>query len=267
MKDAASVEEHDGRGPPLLLVHGMLASRSQWLLNLPAFAEFASPVTVELWGHHLSPAPTDPSAYNPSSYVLLFESIRERLGIDRWFIGGCSLGAALTMRYALEHPARVLGQFLTNSSSAFADAATSELWQESSESSYDRIVRGGMHAIDRIAVHPRHAKRLPTEVKQALIDDATLHTVEGVAGTMRWTSPYASVRSRVAANTVPSLLLCGMHERRFQPLRAYAATAMPHLTVVDLPAGHGVNMEAAEAFNLHVKKFVRHVDKKVSRVA
>ncbi|MCY4130346.1 MAG: alpha/beta hydrolase [Gammaproteobacteria bacterium] len=261
MTKELSVVVHEGHGPPLLLVHGMLASRAQWLLNLPALSTVTTPVTVELWGHHLSPSPSNPSAYKPGTYSRLFEEIRKRLGVDRWFVGGCSLGGALTMRYSLNHPDRVIGQFLTNSSSAFADETTCRKWQESSAASYASILQGGMTAVKRIPVHPRHATRLPDSVKNALLRDGESHTVEGIAATMRWTSPFASVRSDLAHSTVPSMLLCGSFERRFRPLREYAALNLPNLVVHDLPAGHAVNMEAADAFNAHVKAFVQDLSK------
>ena len=256
MNDELSVVVHDGSGPYLLLVHGMLASRSQWLLNLPAFSEFTRPVTVELWGHHLSPSPVDSEAYKPLAYARLFDAIREQLGIERWFVGGCSLGAALTMRYALEYSDHVIGQFLTNSSSAFADESMSRTMQENSEASYQRLLEGGKAAIERIPVHPRFAKRLPEDVRSALLADCAIHTVDGIAGTMRWTSPYASVRSDLRSLKLPSMLLCGSFERRFQPLRSYAMKHVPNLVIHDLPAGHGVNMEAADAFNEKVRTFV-----------
>ncbi len=256
MTEELSVVVHEGQGPPLLLVHGMLASRAQWLLNLPMLSTCTTPVTVELWGHHLSPSPSDPEAYKPANYTQLFEAIRERLGIERWFVGGCSLGGALTMRYSISHPDRVIGQFLTNSSSAFADPDTCRKWQASSAASYEGLMRGGMTSVERIPVHPRHAKRLPATVKKALLEDGESHTVEGIAGTMRWTSPFASVRLDLAQSTVPSMLICGSYERRFQPLREYAAVNLPNLVVHDLPAGHAVNMEAADAFNTHVEAFV-----------
>lgn len=264
MTGELSVVVHEGNGPHLLLVHGMLASRSQWLLNLPVLSTVSTPVTVELWGHHLSPSPAGPEAYEPVNYSRMFESIRERLGIDRWLVGGCSLGGALTMRYSLNHPDRVIGQFLTNSSSAFADEATCRKWQESSAASYDGILRGGMTAVKRIPVHPRHATRLPESVKEALLEDGESHDVEGIAATMRWTSPFASVRSDLAHSKVPSMLLCGSFERRFQPLREYAALNLPNLVIHDLPAGHAVNMEVSDAFNMRVKAFVQEVSKERS---
>src|SRR3954453_2438210 len=96
------VEVHDGDGPPALLVHGMLSSRAQWLLNLDALRSVCTPVVLELWGHGRSPTPEDPGAYAPEAYGETFDAIRRDLGVDRWFLIGQSLGAALTMRYALD---------------------------------------------------------------------------------------------------------------------------------------------------------------------
>ncbi|MEL6984283.1 MAG: hypothetical protein AAFO29_17790, partial [Actinomycetota bacterium] len=40
---------HDGSGPPALIVHGALASRSYWADNIEALAQVCQPVVVELW--------------------------------------------------------------------------------------------------------------------------------------------------------------------------------------------------------------------------
>ena len=67
----------------LLLVHGFLSSRAQWLLNLDALAKGCTPVTVELFGHHNSPTPTDPACYSPEYYLQAFEAIRTAIGVER----------------------------------------------------------------------------------------------------------------------------------------------------------------------------------------
>src|SRR5690349_10998236 len=87
---------HEGRGPFVLLVHGMLSGRSQWRPNLAAIATVARPVVVELWGHGRSPSPQDPDLYHPDGYVREFERIRVELGIERWLVCGQSLGGSLT---------------------------------------------------------------------------------------------------------------------------------------------------------------------------
>ncbi|MBI5505747.1 MAG: alpha/beta hydrolase, partial [Deltaproteobacteria bacterium] len=98
----------EGRGPFVLLVHGVLSSRAQWSPNLPALQSVARPVIVELWGHGRSPSPSDAARYDPAAYVREFEKIRETLGAQRWLVCGQSLGGALTLRYALDHPQRLI---------------------------------------------------------------------------------------------------------------------------------------------------------------
>ena len=85
-------EVHPGRGPYLLLVHGVISSREQWCLNLAELAEVSRPVVVELLGHGRSPAPAELAAYHPDRYVEAFEQIRAELGAERWIALGQSLG-------------------------------------------------------------------------------------------------------------------------------------------------------------------------------
>ncbi len=247
---------HSGRGPHLLLVHGFLTGPSQWQANLPDLAGFCTPVTVSLWGHAGAPSPADPDAYHPNAYVAGFESIRRELGAERWFLLGYSLGAALTLRYAFAHPDRVLGHVFTNSTSALADATQQQRWRDDAAASAARIRQGGRRAMERVPVHPRHARRLPPDVYQALCADAARHDPEGIAGTLEHTTPNASVRDRLAENARPAQLICGTRERRFRPHREHAAAVMPHLQIADLDAGHGVNMESPAAFDAAVAAFL-----------
>jgi 2-succinyl-6-hydroxy-2,4-cyclohexadiene-1-carboxylate synthase len=250
---------HAGRGPHLLLVHGFLTGPAQWSTNLPALSEHCTPITVSLWGHAGAPSPGDLDAYDPGHYVDCFEAIRRDLGVADWFLLGYSLGAGLTIRYALEHPERVLGHIFTNSTSALADEAQQRRWLDEADDTAARILQGGRAAMERIPVHPRHARKLPSAVFEALCAEAARHDPRGIANTLRRTSPLASVRARLGANVRPALLVCGTRERRFQPLRDYALAQMPHLQVADLDAGHGMNMEDPAGFNDAVAGFLERV--------
>ena len=250
------VDVHEGNGPHLLLVHGFLMSRAQWRENLAALATFCRPVVVELWGHGNSPAPDDPAAYHPDGYIAQFEAIRRRLGIDRWWLCGYSLGAGLTIRYALDHPQRIAGHAFTNSTSAFADAAQVNAWRSGAADAAANIEAGGIDAIERMPVHPRHAKRLPADLYDALMIEAARLSPRGIANTLRYTNPNTTVRARVALNGVPALLVCGSAETRFAPHREYARTHMPQLSIVDLAVGHGVNMEDPQGFADALRNFV-----------
>ena len=249
------VDVHDGVGPHALLVHGLLSSRAQWLANTAELARHCRPVVVELLGHGRSARPDEPKPYRPHGYSEAFESLREALGIDRWLVIGQSLGAALTLRYVLDHPERVLGHVFTNSTSALgagpargaADARRSAMLQ--------RLRAGDRAVLERIPVHPRHARSLPEPYYTALADDARLLDPRGVALGFEHTVPDASSRSRLASNRVPTLLTIGTRERRFAALAEHAAGAMPRLTTVRLDAGHAVNIEAAAGWNAALRDF------------
>lgn len=248
---------HAGTGPHLLLVHGFLSSAAQWSLNLEALQAFCRPVTVELFGHGRSPSPANPECYRPAHYLRCFETIRQCLGIDRWFVLGYSLGAGLTIRYALEHPDRVIGHLFTNSSSGLADTEQIAAWRSSTPAAANAIRAGGHKAMERIPVHPKHARKLPRSVVADLLRDAQLHDPEGIACTLEITNPEVSVRARVGENCRPAALLLGNREQRFKPHKSYVEANMPELTIVELDAGHGMNMEVPAAFNQAVQKFIR----------
>ena len=250
-------EVHPGSGPHLLLVHGFLTGPSQWQANLEALSAVCTPVTVTLWGHAGAPSPRCGASYDPRHYVVQFERIRRQLGVERWYLLGYSLGASLTLRYALDWPERVAGHVFTNSTSALADEDQISAWKEGSAASAARVREGGLRAMERIAVHPRHARRLPAPLYRALMADAARHDPDGIANTFLHTTPAASVRRRIGENRRPALLVCGERERRFRPLRDYVAEHMPLLEIVDLPAGHGMNMELPEGFNRAVMGFLR----------
>lgn len=247
---------HPGTGPDLLLVHGFLMGPNQWHPNLKALGAVCRPVVVDLLGHGRSPAPAEVEPYQPSAYVDAFDAIRQALGVERWFLCGYSLGAGLTIRYALTHPERVIGHAFTNSTSALADAAQVALWHEEGEASAARILAGGSKAIERIPVHPRFAKRIDPASRALVLVDAARLKPQGVANAVRCTTPEASVRSELGNNPRPALLLNGVREKRFQPHRQFVAHQMRQVRIVDLDASHAVNLEAPAAFNRALAEFV-----------
>lgn len=253
------VEVHsDGLGPYLLLVHGFLSSRAQWRANLVSLQEFCRPVIIELWGHGRSPTPENSNAYSARSYIDTFEKIRQSLGAERWMICGQSFGAGLTIQYALTYPNKVFGHIFTNSISALSA-------RDTLGNNGDRAARaaaleaGGVAAIEALPFHPRLARRFTPNIQQEMIDDAAMISPTGVANAIRYTSPELSVIDHFAEIKVPTLLVNGVWEKAFQPLRYHAAEILPSLQVVDIEGGHSINVEAPALFNDAVKQFTENL--------
>lgn len=227
------------------------------MLNLDALSAVCKPVTIDLWGHGDSPAPDNLELYRPQAYVDQLETIRKALNAEQWLLCGYSLGAGLTIRYTHQFPERVIAHGLTNSNSAFADEQLVAEWQASAAESAASIRKGGLPAIERIAVHPRHARRLPKPVYDALLTDSKKLNPAAIANTLLRTNVEASTRNFAPQNPRPVLMTVGRHEKRFQNGRAWAEANVPNLTCIELDAGHAVNMEDADGFNQAWIQFIR----------
>jgi pimeloyl-ACP methyl ester carboxylesterase len=236
--------------PALLLVHGFLSCNLQWAPNRAGLGDHFRLVMAELWGHGKSPTPRKPELYRIDHYVTEFERIRREIGVERWFVCGQSFGAGLAIRYALAHPESVRGLIVTNSRSALNDV------------SGDAATLGGLaewEALDsrRLPFHPCHAKRFPADLKARMETAA-----DAVPGYALWqatstTAGELSCRKIAADITAPTLLVNGRFEKIFQPDRDFAAATIPGIEIVDLDAGHSVNIEAQNAFDDALIQFAR----------
>jgi pimeloyl-ACP methyl ester carboxylesterase len=239
----------------MLLVHGFLSSRAQWRINLPALTRFSRPVLVELLGHGRSPAPSDPAPYKVGAYIAAFESIRRLVGAERWFVCGQSFGAGLAIQYALVHPDRVEGLVFTNSISALSPKGDAERAAAQKERA-DAIAAGGMAALKELRIHPSHAKRFPADIKAELVADADRLAPEAILRSIGLTSPDLSIAHRLGELRVPTVLVNGFWEKRFQPMRDRVAAEVPGVTIADLPGGHSINIEAAAGFDTAVHDLI-----------
>lgn len=239
--------------PALLLVHGLLSSRHHWQLNLSLSHTFRV-IRIDLPAHGRSPAPERDVDATPAALVLALEAVRERLGISRWFVCGQSFGAALTLRYALTFPDRVIAQVFTN-----ANGALRETWDPSHDrqnvQQIEEIRKEKHVALRRMAYHPCHAKRFPPLMRELLSRDADESDADGIAMLLANATPKLSVRNRLGELRVPTLLINGLWEKRFQLARQWLEVSHPHIAIEDLQGGHSINIECPEDFNAAVLRF------------
>jgi pimeloyl-ACP methyl ester carboxylesterase len=105
-----------GRGPALVLVHGMAASLHDWDALVPALVRAGYRVlAVDLPGHGDSPKSKDLQAYTIPAMYAAFEIWLCNLGLKAPFVLiGHSLGGYVSMEFSLRHPEMVAGVVLVN---------------------------------------------------------------------------------------------------------------------------------------------------------
>lgn len=103
--------ETEGEGPPVVLCHGITATRRYVLHDSRALARAGyRVVTYDARGHGESEAaPVGESYGYPQLVNDLERVVNDQLGSKRFLLGGHSMGAHTAVAYALRHPERLAG--------------------------------------------------------------------------------------------------------------------------------------------------------------
>lgn len=95
-----------GEGPPLLLLHGVLAQLQTWDGWVEQLSKHYRLLRIDVPGFGLT-GPLASGNYDPEYAVEFFEKTRAALGEERFHLAGNSLGGFLGWYYAAKYPERV----------------------------------------------------------------------------------------------------------------------------------------------------------------
>lgn len=95
----------EGDGDPVLLLHGFGGDLNNWMFNQPALAEAGVVYALDLLGHGGSSK--DVGAGDVATQTAAVIAFMDALGIQRAHLAGHSMGGAVALDLALNHPGRV----------------------------------------------------------------------------------------------------------------------------------------------------------------
>jgi len=100
--------EESGAGPPLVLLHGLTATRRYVVMGSRLLERSGRRVIAyDARGHGRSTPAPDPSAYGYERLAADLLAVLDALGLERAVLAGASMGAHTAVRFALCHPERV----------------------------------------------------------------------------------------------------------------------------------------------------------------
>ncbi|MDQ3646160.1 MAG: alpha/beta fold hydrolase [Actinomycetota bacterium] len=97
----------DPHGEPLVLLHGLGASKSSWLTVVPQLAQHYRVIAIDLPGFGASSKPR--GRYNARWFADHVFKLLDTLGYGRAFVAGNSMGGRIAQEMAMAEPGRVRG--------------------------------------------------------------------------------------------------------------------------------------------------------------
>ncbi|MFG1604016.1 proline iminopeptidase-family hydrolase [Actinoplanes sp. NPDC049265] len=114
----------EGRGLPLLLLHGGPGAGHDYLERLGALADERPVIFYDQLGCGLSDKPDDPSLWTVRRFVAELSAVRRALGLTRYHLLGHSWGGFLAIEHMLREPAGVASAVLASTSGSSEEFLT-----------------------------------------------------------------------------------------------------------------------------------------------
>lgn len=242
---------------PLVLLHGFTGSGRDWS-DVAAALPHRQVIAPDLPGHGdtwLDGIPfTDVSA-------LLIAALQD-IGIDRFDLGGYSMGGRLALHLAIARPDCVAHLILESASPGIADAAGRTQRREADEELATWALTRGIEAfVDRWEQTPVLAaeRRLADAERAALRARRLRGRPAGLAASLRHLGTGAQpwLGGRLQTLNVPTLLLVGSDDTKFCIIAAAMKEQLPRAVVeIAAGAGHNIHLERPKWFADRVTAFV-----------
>jgi pimeloyl-ACP methyl ester carboxylesterase len=192
-----AVEDSGGDGRPIVLAHGLTATR-RYVLHGSRLLERAGyrVIAYDARGHGESSAPRDRSAYSYPELIADLEVVLDALEIERAVLAGVSMGAATTLVFALEHPERVdaLIQITpAHLGSSTPQRTSPQRWDELADGLERDGVGGFMRAYGEPPVEDRFKSIVERAIRQRLERHADPRAVADALRTVVRSMPFDEV--------------------------------------------------------------------------
>ena len=235
------VEDH-GESVPVILLHGFPLSSAMWTPIRTAVEHAARLITPDLRGFGCSDKPA--AGYGMGDLAGDIVRLADALGIDRFVLGGHSMGGYVALRIAAVCPERLAGLILVDTR---AEADTAE-GRQRRDTGIARIAAGDAPAfLDEFVaglIGPSSTSRAPrlfVELR-SIAAEASPRALAGCLAGMRDRPDSAGL---LPALDVPALVVVGREDSLTPPASSRAmAAALPGARLVEIAsAGHTPSME------------------------
>jgi len=204
-----------GTGFPLVLTHGFSANLETWAPQVEDFSGKYQLIVYDTRGHNLSSAPAGAENYSLDIMVEDLHNLLTHLKVDKAFVGGLSMGGAVSLGYAGRHPEKVAAVLIFDIDGGFQpyDAETDAIMTKMREESDKIALERGMVDVARHRIATGTAFR-PIMEDEALQEQylermakVSINGYIGIGQALPWEEKW---QNGVADNiNIPALIVVG----------------------------------------------------------
>ncbi len=249
-----------GVGETLILLHGFTGSRENWQPFIDTLAEQYQVVTVDLPGHGETDGPNDPARYAMEPVAADIVALIERVSDEPAHLLGYSMGGRLALYVAVHHSQHLRSLTLESASPGLATATEQAERRDRDNALANRIEREGIVAFvdfwEQLSLWDSQ-QQLSADVRGRLREQRLRNNPVGLANSLRGmgTGVQPSLWGALEQMTLPTLLITGQHDAKFQRIKDEMAERLPNVERVVIPgAGHTTHLERPSAFLTAVRE-------------
>jgi len=243
--------EINGKGYPLVFLHGFAGTVNMWQPQVPVFSQEYQFITYDARGHGQSESPPYRDQYSADIAVEDLFKLLGALNIEKAVVGGLSMGGYQSLRFYLRHPQMVTALILMDTGPGYRNPARRDEWNHQME---------------------ERASVLETQGIEGFVDDAPTYTPRDILLKMNPIGLAHMARKVVAQHDswvienlgeikVPTLVLVGENDTPFLQAAEYLSKSIPDAEYVIISeAGHAANLDNVESFNTVVLEFLRKLN-------
>ena len=250
--DISMYFEEAGAGPPLVFIHGLGACAEDWEFQIPEFSKTHRVIALDLRGFGRTPRGSGPLSVPRMAADV--KALLDALGIVQPVLIGHSMGGAVCLQLALDHPGTVQKMVISNSVPTFKPRTLRQRFEIFYRLVVTRLI--GPRLIAEIGARRMYPLPAQAELRKKVIARGRYNTGANYSAALsvltRW-----SVIERLDELKMRVLVCASEHDYFSREDAISFAWALPrgrfHMFKT---MHHGLPLEAPDAFNTVMRDFL-----------
>ncbi|PAU95694.1 2-succinyl-6-hydroxy-2,4-cyclohexadiene-1-carboxylate synthase [Aliifodinibius salipaludis] len=258
---AVYVHQHNDTLPYLLMLHGFMGDHRVFDHLIDELCELYNPVTIDLLGHGASSNPSDPSRYNEDNQIKDIVSIIQTKNLSPLFLYGYSMGGRLALKVTLNSPSLFNGLILESTNCGISDSQKRKERQKADGARARQIKEDFEQFLADWSKLNLFKSPLPVDKSLARKYQHIQHDQSpgALAASLNGfgTGSMSPVCHKLSELNLPTLLLGGSADEKYQGINQYLADQLPNATFWSIKAGHRIHLNNPSILTNRVNDFLR----------